>query len=562
MTNLPDVTFNILDGQLGQVPSSVANASVKIGVCSDGTVGTIYSFGDTSTLSTLGVGPLVEALGDTLSVAGGTQYGLPVNVTNSNYGTAGSVTHTGTGSGTVSATFAPKSAIAMKVSAGGTLGTATVQFSINGGAYGSPVATTTGPWSYAIPGTLTTVTVAAGTYVLNDVYTIATDGSVSLSGSGPAASNVTQASSPMDVYDVLVSITTAGAVGTAVFTYSVDGGNITSAQIATAAKYAIPGTGVVLNFGSTFTAGDTYAFSTTAASYTNGDLTTALATTLNSAIEFGFVHVVGQGANSAAAAATAAVVDAAMTTAETAYRFIFALMGCPTSEGDSTVAAAFNSFSSKRVAVCAGDVRHISSLTGRIERRNCAFVVASRISAVPAAEDIGYVGSSKGSIPHIDPTNGNGLYRDESKTPLLDAARFITMRTFAGRPGYYITTGRTMAPGGSDFTYLTNRRVMDAACRIARQALLKYVNSSVRVNSDGSIDERDAKVLENDVNGQIQAALLAYSPPQISASSVIVNRSANILSSGIEPVSIRITPLGYARQIATSIGLNNPALVS
>ena len=366
----------------------------------------------------------------------------------------------------------------------------------------------------------------------------------------------------MDVYAVQVTIVVAGAVGTATFTYSVDGGASVSSQIATAAKYAIPGTGVVLGFTGTFTAGDIYAFTTTAAAFNNTDITNGLTTLLASSIGFGFVHLVGVGSNSAAAAATAAVVDTAMTTAETAYRFIFTIMGCPTSEGDSTVAAAFTSFNSKRVAVCAGDVRQISALTGRIERRDCSWVVATRAAAVNPGEDVAWVGSPKGSIAHIDPTNGAGLYRDEAKTPLLDAARFCTMRTFAGRAGYYITNGRMMAPGGSDFTYMVNRRVMDVACTVARQAELPFLNGSLRVNSDGTIDERDARTFENSVNAQIRAALMTSSPPQISNCSVSVNRTANILSTGVEPVSIRVTPLAYGRQIATTIGFNNPALAS
>lgn len=563
MTNLPDVTFNILDGQLGQVPSSVAGAAVTMGICSGGAVGSIYALGSTSGLSALGVGPLVEAVGDKLAVAGGPQYALPLNPRSyGDYynlgGTLHAVTPTGTGSGSVAVAFAPKTAIAMKVQTAGALGTAKMQFSVNGGAYSDPVATAAGPWTYQIPGTLTKVTVTAGTYVANDVYTITTDGTVSRSGSGPDDTHVTHADSPMDVYDVLVSIVTGGAVGTAVFTYSVDGGNSNSAPIATSAKYAIPGTGIVLAFSSTFTAGDTYEFTTTAAAYDNTDVTNGFTNLFQSAIEFGFVHLVGMGASSSAAASTAAVVDAQMTIAETAYRFIFSFVECPTVEDDATIAASFKDFVSRRVSVCVGDIRHVSPLTGRIERRNCATVITSRTSKVVAGEDIGWVG--RGAIPNISPTNG--LYRDEAATPMLDAARFTTMRTFTGFPGYYITNGRTMAAGGSDYSYLVNRRVMDVACRIARRAELPFVNGSLRVNDDGSIDERDARAFESIVEHEIVAELMSSSPPQISNCLVTVDRSANILSTSVEPVAIAITPLAYGRQIRNSIGFNNPALAT
>jgi hypothetical protein len=553
--SLPDATFKIQDGALGQTPPSVANAHVKLGVCSAGIVGQIYSFGDAGTAAaTLGSGPLVEALADSLSV-GGPVYALPVNP--SAYGSNGSVTHTGPGTGTVAASLAPAQSIQLKIGTGGTNGTMTFQVSLNGGAYGTPVASTSGTFSYAVPGTLTTVTFASGqTWVSNDVYLIATDGSVTLTGSGPAASNVTHSDSPIDAYSVLLTITTAGGLGAGVFTYSVDGGNSTSGQIAIpsgAGKYAIPGTGVVATFSGTFTAGDTYAWTTTAAGYSTTDLTNAFTALLAAAPEWGFVHVVGTWANAAAAASAAAIVDTQMTTAEGQFRFAFGLVECPTSESDSTVASAFASFQSRRTGVVAGDIGHVSSVTGRILRRNAAWAVATHIANIQPGEDPAFVGSTT-PIVHVA-----SLYRDEQKTPFLDAQRFITMRTFPGRPGYFITNGNLMAPPGSDFNYVQRRRVMDAACRIARQGELPYLNGSVRINpADGTIDERDAQSFEATVNSKLKAGVV--STGDASASSVVVNRAANILSTSTLPVTVRITPLGYMKFISTNIGFQNPSL--
>lgn len=555
----PDVTLSIRDGGLGQVPPSVAGAQVKMGICSDGIVGSIYNFGDTSRLSTtLGRGPMVEATADTLDVAGGPVYDLPL--TPSTYGAAGGVTHTGTGAGTVTASLAPKASIAVKITTGGVLGTAFIAFSVNGGTYTTPIVTVAGPGSYRVPGTLTTVTLAAGTYVLNDVYTISALGDVTLSGSGPVAANVTHADSPLDVYDILTVITTGGAVGTAVFKVSVDGGYSYSAPIATAAKYAVPGIGVVLNFAGTFVADDTYEFTTTAASYSNSDVTAGFTTLLASSLEFGFVHLVGSPTSAAAAAATAAVVDTAMVAAETAYRFIFAITECPTTESDATVAAAFSTFQSKRVVVCAGDIRHISSLTGFVERRNCAWVVASRLGAIQPGEDAAWVGSPQGSIPHIaaSPTGDSGLYRDEHKSPLLDASRFTTMYASAKPPGYFITSARTMAPPGSDFTYVVHRRLMDVACDEVRTVEVPFLNGSMRVDGQGHADEADATNFELEANAAIQAKLSG----QISDSAVVISRTANLLSTNDLPVSIDIVPLFYARKISNSIGFSNPALAA
>lgn len=556
---LPDATFTIQDGALGQVPASVANAHTKVGICSAGVVGTVYSFSDIGVAQqTLGQGPLVDAIAHALSVAGGPVYAIPANP--SAVGVASAVTHTGPGSGTVTAATAalsPAQTVALKIVTGGTNGTMTFQVSLGGGAYGPVTASAGGTFAYLVPGTLTTVTFAAATtWQTTDVYTVDTLGGITLSGGGPAASNVTQVSSPLDAYSVVVTITTAGALGTAVFTYSVDGGNSVSGQIATptgAGKYAIANTGVVMTFAGTFTAGDTYSWTTTAAGFSTSDLNTSLIALRAAAPEWGFVHVVATWTNAAGAAAAAAIMETQMAAAEVQFRFAFGIIECPTSESDSTVATAFATFSSLRTMVCAGDVGAVSPINGRILRRNCGWIVAAHLAGIQPGEDAGFVGS-RTAIRNVA-----SLYRDEAKTPFLDAQRFTTMRTLAGRAGYFITNGNMMAPGGSDFNLVQRRRVMDAACRIARQAELPYINGSVRINpTNGTIDERDAQQFEAGVNSQLRSGVV--STGDASASSVVVNRSANILSTSTLPVTVRIVPLGYMKYITTNIGFTNPAI--
>lgn len=555
--SLPDVAITINDGQLGQVPPSVANASVKIGVCSDGVVGQIYSANDNGTAQQLlGQGPLVEAMAQTLGVAGGPVYALPINP--SAAGAASAVaTPIHIGAGTVAVGFAPRQAIQLKITTGGANGTAHFAIALGGGTYGADVTTTGGTFVYAVPSALTSVTLAsAQTWVLGDIYTIATSGLITLVGSGPAASNVTAASSPMDAYGVNLAITTGGALGVAQFTYSTDGGDTFSGQILVPSGgiYAIPQTGIVLTFASTFTAGDTYTFTTTAAGFSNSDITAALTTLNASAVEYGFVHIVGTGANAAAAAATAVVIDAAMSAAQVSFRYVFGVMECPTSESDSTIAAAFANTVAMRVGVCAGDMELVSPLNGRILRRNVAWSYTARLAAIPAGEDPSWVG--RGRLPNVV-----SLYRDEQKTPLLDAARFVTARTFPGVAGYFITNGNMMAGAGSDFSLVQRRRVMDVACRVVRAAELPYLNASVRVNkTTGFIDERDAQSFDANVGSQLRAAVVATG--MASDCSVVMNRTTNILATNTEAVSVRILPLAYLKYINTNIGFTNPAALA
>lgn len=565
---IPSLTINIRSNGLALVPASPAQQSVSLGICSDGIPNTLYTPSDPGTASsTLGQGPLVENVADKLAVAGAGAMAMPLNPTGQGTSSAVDITRVA-GAGVLTVAFAPSKSVALKIVLGGVLTTMTYAVSLNGGAYSAPIVSAAGP--QLIAGTLTKVTFAAGTYVANDVYTIATTGRVTLVGSGPAASNVTQASSPLDSFDVRMVVSTTGAEGAGVFTYSLDGANNVSGQIlipsivSASSRYGIPDSGVVLVFSGTFTVNDDYRFTTTTATFTTGDVTNAITVLRADATEWGFIHVVGMGANSGAAASMASTLDTQMTVCETEFRYVWAAMETPTAgsitssgvsvEADSAVAASFASFASSRVMVCAGDFQHVSSLTGNKIRRNASTTITSRIAHIPVSEDPAWVG--RGALKNV-----KSLYRDEAKTTYLDAQRFATLRTHIGLQGYYVTNGMMMASAGSDFTYVQFRRIVDVACRTARQALLPYLSQKIRVDKKtGFIDPRDAVTIERNVNAKLNAALVA--PDDAVDTIVAVSRTEPILSTLTMPVEIGVLPFGYSKFIRANIGLLNPAAVA
>jgi hypothetical protein len=475
-------------------------------------------------------------------------------------GAVGATTHGGTGTGTVTGSAAPAKTIAAKITTGGALGTMAVAFSIDGGAYGTPVVSTAVAFSILVPGTLTTLTFSAQTYTAAAIWTISTLGVISLSGTGTVGW-VTQVSSTLDGYDVRVGITTAGALGAAVFTYSVDGLNNVSAQILvpSGGVYAIAGTGVVLTFAGTFVALDTYAFTTTTASFAAADVAAALVIFLASRTPIFMVHVVGMGASAAACATLAATVDTSMTAAETSQQYEMAIVECPTVEIDATIATAFASLSSRRVGVCVGDIGHISSSTpGRVIRRNVGIAYASRLCAIRPAEHPGYVGSTKGKLANVASLYSN--FGSASWSPdFLDSNRFVTARGFPGR-GYYITRGNMMAPAGDDYSSVMNRRVMDVASTQAIFSAQPFLNKDLKVNAAGTIYEPEAVAIESIIRSDEEAQLI--STDNASSVEVTISRSERILTTKTMPMTIAIVPKGYAENIPILIGLINPAITS
>lgn len=554
---LPDVTMSIQDGSLGIVPASVGQIHVKMGVCSGGVANTLYSFTDKNTLSTtLGQGPLVEAAAHSLGVNGGPLYCMPLNP--SVAASVSAVVQAGTGTGTLAVAQGPATPIVVKILTGTTKSTITWAVSVNGGPYGPTIpAAGAGPYTYAVPGTLSTFTLSNNTYVPGDVWTYATTGGSPTGGTG---TNHSLVNNVLDSYNVLVTIVNGGALGAATFTWSVDGGNTTSpvTLIPSSGLYAISNTGIALTFAGTFVAADTYTFTTTQAGYSNSDVTAAFTALFADARQWGFVHVVGKPTSIANAASLASVVDTQMTAAATAYRFAFAVIEGPwdaATNNDAAYAASttFNNFVSVRTQVAVGDCNLTSAtISGRVLKRSIAWPYTARLSAIPEGEDPGFVG--RGPLPSVQ-----SLYRDENATPALDVLRYVTLRQIPAYAGYYVTNGNLMAQAGSDFNLVQRRRVMDLACIITRAAELPFLNGSVRVDpTTGYIDSRDAGRFEARVNDQLKAALIATG--KATSSSVQLNRTTNLLSTSSEPVTVRVVPLSYFKTIATNIGFSNPAI--
>lgn len=380
-----------------------------------------------------------------------------------------------------------------------------------------------------------------------------------IASGGPSTGLYTLSGSALDAYNVVITIVAGGtnlAAATATFTYSLDGGNTASAVTAvpTGGTFVIPGTGLTITFANgggptSFIAGDVGTATVTAPFYSGTDATAAFNALVANANTWRCVLFVGAASTASAAATLAGTIQSLMATAESNFRYAYAVVQSNDTDGNNT--SAFASYVGVRVVVCAGQAWITSPLTGRVSTRDASWIFAARVPTRPVSEDPGRVAT--GALSGV-----SKLLRDEGVTPALDALRFTTLRTIVNLQGFYITDGNVMAASGSDFALVQNRQVMDVACTVARSALLTFLNATVRVTATGAINELDAQRIENYVAAQLRAALV--SPGDASSVAVIVNRTANVLSTRTIPVTIRVVPDGYGKFITNNIGFSNPAL--
>lgn len=369
-------------------------------------------------------------------------------------------------------------------------------------------------------------------------------GAITKSGSGPT---VTVAGAAFDSYNVKVLITKGGILGAGKCNISLDGGQNYLGEIVIpgGGTYAIPGTNLTLTFpAGTYVLDETYTFTTTQPLYDEGTMEDAVEALLEDSRTWAFVHFVNLPVDGPETEDFAGQASADMTIAEAAARYAFALLDCG-SDSDADLLTAFASFSGARVCVAAGEVMLRSAIYARVLSRPAAWVVAGRLASVAPSESPGYVG--RGALPLVD-----SLVRDERVTEGLEDGRFTVLQTYIGLPGAYVADGRMMAASGSDFSTVQNRRVIDKASAIARAALLPFINSSVRVNADGTILDVDAVRIESRVEAQLRAGIV--NPGDATAVSAQVNRATDVLATSSITVTVRVRPLGYAKDIEIDIG--------
>jgi hypothetical protein len=389
----------------------------------------------------------------------------------------------------------------------------------------------------------------------------------------PSTCVVSLTGTPLDTYYGEVTVQTGGTIGTAgiVLLVSLDATRTTYATVnlLTASTYAIPNTGLTLNFGAgTLNAGDTFTWVSTEPKWSDATAVSAMqslvGTNVPSAVD---VIVVGDTASGDASA-----FDSEMNTLFLAKRFNRlltnardAVWGGTSTETETawmtSIENDFASFSSVngRTHVGAGHYNFISPISQTQFRRPLLFGAASRDSAVAIQVDLGRV--ADGAIPLVLPSLPDGyIYHDESVVSGLDAARFMAMWSLAGLPGLYIKNPNSMAAPGSDFKWLQYGHVVDAACVLTYGFFVKQLSNSVRVDSKtGFILSQDKNKLEQACNAVLANGLT--NAGAVSSVTATINGATNILSTQELLVTVAIVPLAYLKTINVTITFLNPALV-
>ncbi|XXX79169.1 DUF2586 family protein [Sorangium sp. So ce134] len=578
---LAEVRTEILDGTLGLSQQDFSAISAKVGMCSTGDVNTIRQYSKPRDIkSRLGTGPLVEA--GAYHVARSRKSVYLCRVDGSVAGTTSSVTKSRSASPTITVSGAPLDTydVSIRITQDATIGSGTGSgafvYSVDGGDAESPeiampaasedVATVTGTEDlsasglYGGGGTLN----GAGMTVNGDQVTFtapANAAAVAAAINTAVGENVATINSQNRL--VLTHGTSivlaAGSPSGALALLGLTAGT-TNATPGTA-TYALGDTGLTITFPQgSYLVDDTYTFTTTEPSFTLSDLQDALDVFLaDHQKEWFCLHVVGAPATETAARAMADLLDTYAADFEAVHRFMFFVMETAPDSDPDTLEEEFSGFESTRVAVSFGGLELTSEATRDTLRRQflrpAAWPIVARWAAIPISEKGAWVGRGKlDGVVSVDQATLDAADQ-------MSSARFLAVREVIGKAGYFLADDVMMAPVGSDFSLVPYRRIMDVACRVAREKLLNYLHASILVDRDtGFIVESVAQAIEDDVDTALRAALVNPRPQHATSAEITITRDNNLLSTQQLLAETRVVPPGYARDIVHTIGFLNPTV--
>jgi hypothetical protein len=578
--SLGGVSATIVTGgaQASASGADLAKTIVGIGVCTAGPAAQLlHPSGAAAMRSALGAGPLAEAQALLWAVPGApAPYALPVTPTTPG-GVAAASTQVGNGAGTVTPSCAPHVPIKVKCFLGGALGTAKFQFSLDGGVtYSAPVLSTSSSFVYPVPGTFSTLTFAAATYVATKVLDVGTDGVVT-AGSGWVGS-VTQVSSPIDNYDVVATTQTGGALGTCVLAVSLDGGRTQfgpALLVPAGGVVVVPGTGLVLTCANSFTRGDTYSFPASAPAPTTNDITAAITAMLaDPTAPAACVFDLGALPSSAAAAFTlVAAMETALETAFAAGKDWLMAMTCPlagdnivltgttqvdTADTRAVVKTARVGTTAPRVSVFYGTDNVQSGIGSYQVRRPRSTIFAARIAAKLPVEPNGSTVATRDAPLAVAKIGDDDLYASVS---LYDAQ----LNGFQSVPGYngaYLTIGR----GFYAWQNLTTDavevdadsfRAINAILAAFRPICATLVGKRYPLNANGTIAAKTIAGLNTMLDTAIKKCAgigpgAAFGGvPQVSDATSYVNPATNLGALGDKVVKViaSILPEGFSSAV-------------
>lgn len=151
-------------------------------------------------------------------------------------------------------------------------------------------------------------------------------------------------------------------------------------------------------------------------------------------------------------------------------------------------------------------------------------------------------------------TDGEPFAEHNNLIEALHTAGYILYRQFPTRNGYYVNLDQMAAPVADDYSRLNIGRVVDKASITAYSTYLNFVNDTLPVGEDGKILSGTVKYIENVIEDYVLNTMRG----EISGVKAEVDRSIDVIATGLLAVELSITPLATINTIKVLLKMSNP----
>lgn len=233
------------------------------------------------------------------------------------------------------------------------------------------------------------------------------------------------------------------------------------------------------------------------------------------------------------------------------YAPFFTILEAHQFSGNKVELTDLNTYDYNSVAILIGDTE---TRTGTTASKGAAIgVLGGRIARSYVRENIGKV--KNGAL------NATELFINDTPVENYDTEAlydkgYITFVTHPGRAGYFFIDDPMACATDDDYSYLSRRRTINEAFRLAYQANLDYLLDEVPVNADGTINAAYAKAIEQAVESKIIASI-GNDLQNVDGDYGVqcyVDLNQNIVQTSKLNEVIRIRPWGYNRWIDVLVG--------
>jgi len=186
----------------------------------------------------------------------------------------------------------------------------------------------------------------------------------------------------------------------------------------------------------------------------------------------------------------------------------------------------------------------------------CLGATLGAVAFSKVSEDIAWISkynmSSGTECDTVGFANGQTLTSiSQSVLNLLDNRRYIFLIKYVGISGSYYNDSHCAVAVTSDYAYIENNRTIDKAIRGVYSSMLPNLNSPLVLNSDGTLTDNTVAYFTSQAAVNLDQMVR---DTEVSAFSVTIDPSQNVLTTSTLYITIKLVPIGVARNIVVNIG--------